>query len=253
MTQPPQPPHDGGQHPGQFPPPGGYPPPQPGWQQQPFPQQPGQFGGPQGQYPPAPGYPGDPAGPYPQVDPTTGQPLGQQPPYQGGYPGVGGYATQSNPYGLPGDAFGPRPGRGKTPWVIGIAALAVIGLTVTLVLVLTSGGGTGSPGATAESAADAIGAQDVAAFNKLVCDPSDALDDGDLGRGAARGGESTTKVKRAEVTRADDEGTNGRASAEVAVELTNGRSFTAQLDLREREAGGDWCVRNLTVGGIGVN
>jgi len=231
MTNPPQQPGPHGEQPGQIPPSGSFPQQQPdpyGQPSGPFPQQPGQFGQFPGQAPAQPGQPGQPGGPLPQIDPTTGQPYGWQQPQQAGYPAVGGYATQSNPYGLPSDAFSPRPKRSALPWVLGIGGIVVIGITVTLVLVLTGGTDLTTPRGTAEAVLAATADGDHEGYNKLLCDPDDAVDATEIGRF------EEPKIV-GDVTEEGD-----RATVNFTVKY-EGEPRNGRVRM-ERKADGTWCV-----------
>ncbi|CCH27829.1 hypothetical protein ABZ816_06830 [Actinosynnema sp. NPDC047251] len=127
MTTPPnQPPHG--------PPPGGYPPPQPGW----------------GQTPP-PGFPAAPPAAHPQQQPYPPQP--NYPPPGQGYPGQGypppGYPQQPGyPPGQPGypgqQNFPPPPKKGTSTGakaLVVVVALGVVGIVVAGIIA-----GIGSPG-----------------------------------------------------------------------------------------------------------
>lgn len=212
MTYPPPPPDPYGGQPPHPPHRGGYPQ-QPSW----YPQ--GVHGGPV-----------QPPDQFGQANPYGGQPGYGPPPGHGGPPQP---AYGQPPYGPP---PGPPPrGRGPLPWVLAGVGVLVIGITVTLILVLT--GGT-SPKGVAEAFARALQSRDVDAINALVCDPDDRLDRRDVERDGPEDG--PTDVKVVEV-REEGETATVRLSAQV-----DGREQVAVMILGKRDD--EWCVSSMRDG-----
>ncbi|GLZ37313.1 hypothetical protein [Actinokineospora sp. NBRC 105648] len=164
---------------------------------------------------------------YPGPQPHQGG-YPRQPPAPGQYQQPGAYSGQPgpHPYGTP---YGPpRPSR--TPWLIAGGGLLAIGLVVTLVLVLTGGADTGTARGTAEAMVEAMAGNDVAAYNRLVCDEDAKVTD--------RAGErDRPKVANAQVTEVKETGDKATATFTATVD---GKPQTARIRLRKQ--GETWCV-----------
>ncbi|GAA2983517.1 Rv0361 family membrane protein [Actinokineospora diospyrosa] len=263
MTQPPHDPYagqpqQGGQQPDQggyqqafpqqtqFLPSGAFPTQDPSAQPQPPQQQPaqpeyGQYPGAQpGAHPahPQPGIPQSghyPPGQYPgaeQFQPGGYAPQPGQFPQAGGYPGAHGPQPTGYPYGNP---YGP-PRRNNLPWILAGGGLLAIGIVVTLVLVL-SGGGTGSPRGTTESFIDAVVGRDAEAFNKVMCDADDHTTQAEIDK------DSSFKVTDTEITKVTE---NGDTAIGEFTATISGRKTTVQLRLRKKAD--QWCVDRISGG-----
>jgi hypothetical protein len=211
-------------------------PPQPG--------QPGPYGQPGGYYPPSGpqfgqqgGY-GQPGGDFPPSGPQQQPQQGVQPggPQQFGQQPMGGYVPYGQQPQYPG-GFGPgaQPPKKKTGLIVGlsVAAVAVIGGVVAIVLVLTGGDG-GKPASDQEAVkqlgdnfAKALTNADVNLAKQATCDPSKVkkLTPPPPGSGIKQAGDPVVTGDTAVLTfTVDVEGT------------------TKDQKLRARKTNGNWCL-----------
>jgi len=168
--------------------------------------------------PPPPGWSQPPAGPVP-------------------------YGT--GPYGPP-----PSPGRSKLPWIIGAAAVVLVGAVVAAVLLVRAAGGeANTPESAATSFIQAAKDGDCEAYTAVT---SDNFQDT---YGRCESDVDTTAVLGGGVLTIDDEvsitdETDDTATAEVDVSAAG---FTVPLELQLVREGEVWLVDDMTVAGFGLD
>ncbi|ONI84256.1 hypothetical protein ALI144C_16480 [Actinosynnema sp. ALI-1.44] len=176
-----------------------------------------------------------PGGAYPQSGPQPQPGYDPNNPYaQQQQPGMYG---QQPPYGQPGY---PPPKKSPLPWILVGGAVVVIGVVLVLIFTLGgSGGGTGSPSATANTMVDAINNKDKDAAEKVACEK---------GKVNTKKLDSLPATVQYKASVSEEPKENGdSATGKIKLDITaEGQSISMTMTFTLKKKDSDWCLSNIS-------